>query len=209
MYKVCLLLLIIPFNAYADTCQDWFKKLNIKPGKNCEAQCRVSQSDMSSYMCPQECEFLCQVPKDTDINENLYGLTDDEIKFCKENTVNCAKAYLLSWDAEKICLTIYPKSRVNDESDACRHYIWAILLSRDIDSSTAETVTSAHENTPHEKQDEKAMDLANNRLGLFYYQNLKNKKTTDEQIAQSFKEQLASKKFIILRPKYSKTGGTP
>ncbi len=138
-----------------------------------------------------------------------YGLSRDEVTFCSSNALTCLKAYKLSWRAENLSIQIYPKSTTNDESDACRHYVWAILLSRDLGSADAESILNAHENNPSEAEDQKAMDLANNRLGLSQFRNSNAPLQSDEEILLSFKDQLKTKKLIVLNPKYKNNGGLP
>jgi len=188
-------------------CDGWFKKLKIANSKDCESLCMTADTDMSSYMCPERCESLCKKKPEED--ENFYGLTEDEVKFCKENKIDCLRAYKETWGAEKICLSIYPVGDVNDESDACRHYVWSILLSRTIGEEKAESILNAHENNPREPKDQQAMDLANNRLGLLDYQKSKGKFSSDEEIKKSFIEQIKNNKLIILKPNYSSSGGLP
>jgi len=192
----------------AFACEKWFKALNIEKKKDCESICRTSQVDMSSYMCTNQCDILCKGSLKNEA-KNYYGLTDDEIKFCKENTIKCALAYKQSWIAEKTCLEIYPYSATNDESDACRHYVWAILLCRELNLNDAEIVLNAHENNEIEPKNQKAMDLANNRLALINYQ--KNSKTFQdfEGIKKSFIQEMKNNKFIVIEPKYSSSKGIP
>lgn len=199
----------IASHALGDVCQDWLNGLKIEKAEDCESECRIGEKDMSTYMCSLQCEQLCKnFGKSSAPEENFYGLTDAELKFCKENKVDCLKAYKKTWDAEKICLNIYPASLVNDESDACRHYVWALLLSNSIGEKNAEAVLNAHETNPKEPTDEKAMDLANNRLGLLNYKKLKDN-FNDEDIKKSFLEELENKKFIIIKPQYPQSGGLP
>ncbi len=204
-FKVFGLLFLINVPAFA--CDDWFKKLKITDSKDCESKCVIAGTDMSSYMCPERCESLCK--KKVPGNVSIYGLTEDEIKFCTENKIDCLKAYKESWNAEKICLSIYPVGDTNDESDACRHYVWSILLSRTIGEKKAEDVLNAHENNPREPKNQQAMDLANNRLGLLNYQRSKGKFSSDEEIKKSFIEQIKNNRLVILEPNYKTSGGLP
>lgn len=201
---------------FATECQDWFSSLKIKDKKNCESVCATSQTDMATYSCTIECENLCKKlnnkSKDKEKNElNFYGLTDEEVKFCSSNKMICLKAYKLSWEAESLCEKIYPQSRVNDESDACRHYLWAILMAKEttIGLSNAESILKAHEANPFEALDEKEMDLANNRRGLLDYLENKKLKLNDEEILNLFKKNLQKKQLNILKPKYTNSGGLP
>ena len=182
----------------------------------CESVCRTSLTDMSTYSCPNECDNLCkllnQSKKDDEKDQlNFYGLTDDEVQFCASNKVTCLESYKLSWTAEKLCEQIYSQNRVNDESDACRHYVWAMYMAKDskVGPSNAESILNAHENNPLEPADERAMDLANNRKALLDFAQQKDKNLSDEKILNLFKENLKKKKLVILRPRFSGTGGLP
>lgn len=210
MVQILAIITFISSIAWANACDQWFLKLKITTHENCLDKCVVAMTDMSSFGCPSQCDSLCKkvTTADDETDQlNYYGLTNDEVKFCTENKTTCLKAYKLSWDTEKICLSVYPQSLTNDESDACRHYVWSNLLSRDIGLKDAETILNAHENNPKEPADEKAMDLANNRLGLIDFQ--KNKKITDIEIINSFKQNLKNKSLVILKPRYPTTGGLP
>ena len=91
-------------------------------------------------------------------------------------------------------------------SDACRHFIWSALLYKEFGSKLSVEILNAHEKNLNQASQEKAMDLANNRLGLIEAQNLK--KINDESILKSFQKNLKSKNFIILKelPKNKKSG---
>jgi hypothetical protein len=206
--RIFLILITFLFIPTVYSCEDWFKSLKINVHKTCESKCRTAQTDMATYLCPQQCDILCKnLGKPLKKDPNFYGLTDDEISFCKNNKLICIKAYDLSWDAEKICKELYIYSELNDESDACRHYVWAFLLSKEIDLKTAETLLNAHENNPLEPKDQQQMDLANNKLGQDDFK--KNKNLDNKDIIDLFKKNLKAKKLIILNPKYQKSGGLP
>lgn len=55
----------------------------------------------------------------------------------------------------------------NDKSDAFRHCFWSAMLARDIGYTKALEFTTAHESSPTNPANEKAMDLHNNSIGLF------------------------------------------
>lgn len=188
-----------------EACVLWFKDLKIKKDKDCDLNCRLGKTNMSTYMCAMECEKLCKdsgTSKDKEkYMENLY-LTKDEIVYCEKNTKNCIEAYYLSWVAEQTCIEIYPKSDVNDESDACRHYIWAILLSQKLGSKEAKIILDAHENNPLQPQNQNAMDLSNNKLALKKFETDKDHLETTEQIKQSFLEEMKKKSVIVIKEKY-------
>ncbi len=213
MFKEIVLLFFwltfsLPCMAVSTECVSWFDKLKINKNEKCISHCEVGKIDMGTFACRNECKDLCQT-KSTSAEYALlktYGLTDDEIKICDELPMKCVQAYKLSWDAEKICLTKYSDSRTNDESDACRHFTWAILMAKNIDENFAESLLNAHENNPHEPENERAMDLSNNRLGLLTYQKLKslNKELTNEAIANEFQKKLNANALIILKSRFGK-----
>lgn len=197
-------------NATTSACEDWFKSVKIK--KNCLAECVIAPINMSNYLCHNECEQLCE-----DLNNNSafyilkkYGITEEEINICESNKIFCIKAYSQTWDADKICLKIFFKSETNDESDACRHFVWSILLAKSFGVDFAERILNAHESNPKEPPEERAMDLSNNRLGLIEFQKAgKNKKWTDEELINLFNLNLKEKKFVILKPSKKAKGGPP
>ena len=112
--------------------------------------------------------------------------------------------------AEKLCLKIYPASRTNDESDACRHYIWALLLIKELGLDFTQKILESHESNPKEPEEERKMDVFNNTLAINNFKNLdKNKNISDNEILALFKEQLKKKTLNILKPRYKKNEGFP
>ena len=208
MYKSLVFILTLS-SISTLACDDWFKNLKINSPETCESQCRTSPTDMSSYMCPQECDQLCKNLVSREEETNFYGLTDDEVAFCKKNKTDCLKAYRLSLQAEDSCLSIYKKSDTNDESDACRHYLWAFLMAKEIGVNNAKLVLDGHENNPKINIKEKEMDLINNKIALEDFKNIKNSKKSDDEILILFKNNLKNKKFKVIKPKYSNSGGLP
>ena len=213
MFKEIILLFLglafsLPCMAVSPECVSWFDKLKISKNEKCISHCEVGKIDMGTFACRVECKDLC-LTKSSLAEYSLlktYGLTDDEIKICDESPMKCVQSYKLSWDAEKICLTKYSDSRTNDESDACRHFTWAILMAKNIDENFAESLLNAHENNPHEPENERAMDLSNNRLGLLTYQKLKssNNELINEAIAKEFQRKLDANALIILKSRFGK-----
>jgi hypothetical protein len=186
--------------ANANTCQDWFDKITIK--NDCESDCRTSKIDMSSYLCRNECEKFCKNQDDIIKKYDLliqYGLSKDEILLCNNNKILCVNAYKLSWKTENICLTLYNKSKINDESDACRHFTWALLLAQNLGSELAEKILTAHENNIDSTPEARAMDLSNNRLALLVFQQSKNK-LTELDILDLFQSNLKNNKLVVLTP---------
>lgn len=73
------------------------------------------------------------------------------------------QAFIKSVDEEKKRFGI---NGWNDEADAFRHCFWAAILARDIGHFSALLFTNAHESASDNPQEEKEMDLHNNRVGL-------------------------------------------
>ena len=53
------------------------------------------------------------------------------------------------------------------------------------------------------------MDLINNKIALEDFKNIKNSKKSDDEILILFKNNLKNKKFKVIKPKYSNSGGLP
>lgn len=110
------------------------------------------------------------------------------------------KSYKLGWTAEKLCSQLFKESSTNDESDACRHFIWSALLYKEYGLDFSTTVLNAHEQDLRQPTQEKAMDLANNRLGQLSAQSLiKKNRFNDQEVLKSFKENWKKENLIILR----------
>ncbi len=78
--------------------------------------------------------------------------------------------------------------------------IWAALLYKKYGLDFSTQVLSAHEQNPRQTKAEKAMDLANNRLGQLSAERLTRKnKFNDKNLLDSFKTNLKLKRFIILK----------
>lgn len=205
--SLLILLLALSFQVRASVCDDWFVKSKISKGEQCVSSCLTARTDLSTFLCPQSCDKLCGASSEIDHLLQSYGLTRDEIVFCRSHASVCLAAYALTWEAETVCAGIYGKSSKNDESDACRHFYWSVLLSRKFGLKQAKTILNAHENTPDEPDDERQMDLKNNSVGMMFFKT--NPKSTDAELLQFFKDGLKSNKFSILAPKHGKNGGLP
>jgi hypothetical protein len=206
MLRIALTIVLfgLPQLAFADKCQDWFQKTKIQPGENCLMKCSAAPVGMGTFYCNGRCEEFCKIP----IKEKLLfklselypGLTADERKLASKDPIRTLKAYQLSWAAEQLCAMEYFSSRTNDESDACRHFVWAAFLSNSVGTEFAEQVLNAHEQDPKQPEAEKAMDLANNRLGLLAAERLKRDNLlNDDSILSSFKEHLKKGDLIVIR----------
>ena len=188
----------------AGVCEDWFEKTKLKPGKDCLIKCASANVDMDTFVCSSICDELCKSSKKEkflfQLSDLYPGLTNEEKAFCTKEPVKMMEAYRLSWNAEKICGKLFPSSQTNDESDACRHYVWAALFYKEFGLEFSSKVLNAHEQDPKQPESEKAMDLANNRLGLLTAEQLvRDGKFNEENILSTFKENLKNGRLIILR----------
>lgn len=194
-----------------DACASWFKKSKLKPGKDCLLDCVSLPVDMGTFTCHEECTFLCQSSGTEDflfkVSDLYPGLTAEERALAAKEPVKSATAYRLALTAEKLCNRVYPSSRTNDESDACRHFVWASLLYREFGTEFSNQVLNAHEQDPKQPTAEKSMDLANNRQGLLSAEELQRaKKLNDEAILDSFQTNLSKGRLIVLK-KRATSGG--
>lgn len=125
MLNAVILFFILFLNfSFTEACEKWFSDLKIKDSKSCLSKCTTAQTDMSSYMCTNQCDQLCaSLEKGLEETPNFYDLTNEEVAFCKKDPVGCVKVYRYSHSAEQDCQKIYSVSDHNDESDACRHYM--------------------------------------------------------------------------------------
>ena len=186
------------------TCQNWFNDEEIKQTKNCIVECSIAKTDMATFHCPDLCPKLCQQSNKQRLLFNLSylypGLTEEERDLSAKYPKKMLKAYKLTRKAEKLCLTLYKTSDTNDASDACRHFVWSALLYKEFGLNLSEKVLNAHEKNPNQPIQEKAMDLANNRLGLIEAQKLMNEKNlNDKSILKSFQKNLKSNNLVIIK----------
>ena len=192
-------------------CEDWFKKLKIARGKDCLLSCTSSVTDFRSLGCEEECTRLCNSSVTAEFLFNLSdlypGLTKEERALAASEPKKTLRAYQLSWEAEGLCQKVYRDSRTNDESDACRHFVWAILLQKEFGLEFGSRVLNAHEEDPKQPIQEKSMDLANNRLGQIVGAQLqKENKIEPDDILDAFKDNLAKGRFIVLKKRAVKVG---
>lgn len=189
-------------------CKRWFDKSKVKAGKDCSLDCSMLSTDMSTFDCSRFCDDLCESrpTEDQDFGfklSSIYpGLTDAERKYADKHPKAALKGYWLSWRAESICKDLYFKSDTNDESDACRHFMWAALMSSELGATTASEILDAHEQNDSQPEQERAMDLANNRRALIVGADLiKSKKTSEQDFLSQFKEDLKAGRLIVLKGK--------
>ena len=190
----------------ADDCQKWFVRNKLTKGKDCALKCSSTMTGMNTFACTSRCEDLCKpdsVSKTkilTDLAKLYPGLTKDEKELIESHPADALNAYKLSYQAESICSNLYFRSDTNDESDACRHFAWAALMTRELGEKSAQLFLNAHEQQPRQPESEKAMDLANNRAGVLAAN--ANPNIQDDIILTKFRENLKKGNLIVLKPKY-------
>jgi hypothetical protein len=92
----------------------------------------------------------------------------------------------------------------NGPGDAFRHCYWSAMLARDIGADNAKTFTDAHEDWSDNPPDEKAMDLANNKVGIEIGKN--NPSDSDQMLADRCQQALTDGKLTtapVAGAKYS------
>ena len=168
-------------------------------------KCTVADTDMGTFHCPAKCDLLCKKQPKKQLNASfpkIYPtLTQAEKDLVAKYPKEMLKAYQMRWSSEFLCLDIFKESGLNDESDACRHFVWATLLYKDLGLNLSQKVLSAHEDNKNQPEEQKSMDLANNRLGLTVAINLKKKnKLNKKEIVKSFQKNLKQGNFVVLTP---------
>ncbi len=202
--SIKLIFLLLSFSAFSeDICQNWFQSGKIKQtSKNCLIECASLSTDMSTFHCPNECDYFCQSPlKEKLLFKYVYypALTKSEKALIAKYPQKAYLVYQQKIIAEGRTDLYFPKGFVNDESDAFRHFLWASLLTKELGADMAQKFLDAHENNSYQSEEEKAMDLANNRAGLLEAKRLQESKGLSlTEIEKSALKYLREQKLIIL-----------
>ena len=187
-------------------CHAWFESAGVEKDENCFLECSLIEADMGTFHCPAQCELLCT--KQSRSNRFIFnfsglypGLTVTERLLIADQPEKMLKAYRLTWEARHICLNIFIRSKTNDESDACRHFVWSALLYKNLGLKLSRKILNAHENNASQSPEEKSMDLKNNELGLEAAKVLlKKNKLNPKEISTAFQKNLKQGKLIVLKP---------
>ena len=187
----------------AEECRTWFKNAGLKFDEDCLLECSIIKTDMKTFHCPLMCDKLCKSPiKEHFILKTsaLYpALTKEERVLSAQYPKKMLKAYNLSWKARNMCRSVFKANKPDDISDACRHFIWSSLLYKQFGMDFSQKVLNAHEQNLNQSQESKAMDLANNRIGIMTAQKLiQTGKYKESKLVQVFKEKLKAGDFVIL-----------
>ena len=200
--------------ASIDECQTWFERQALKKGEACQIECSIAETDMGTFHCSEQCAELCK----KNLKERLYlifssvypTLTQAERELVAKHPKKMLTAYRMRWKAENLCLDIFKESGLNDESDACRHFVWAALLYKSLGLDLSQKILNAHEHNQEQPIEQKSMDLANNRLGLTTATYLKEKnKLNKKEILKSFQKNLKQENLVILEPGAKKASSKP
>ena len=197
--------LLLPFRVWGGSCEEWFKKAKLKPGKDCLAKCVSTPVGMGTFSCVGTCEELCQSSTVTQTIHNLAmypGLTKKERALIAENPKDALKVFKAKTQAERTTSRIFKRNLENDESDAFRHFMWAGLLRWEIGLEKTRLFTEAHEISDNNPPADKAMDLANNRAGILAAEELeKNGQKTQKILGERALEELRHDRLIVLEKK--------
>ena len=93
-------------------------------------------------------------------------LNFEEKSLVKQRPIEAAIAFYNAVLAERNGDKFFPRSAENGKSDAFRHFVWAGLMTRDLDQPTTQKFLGAHELNPRQPLDEKTMDTFNNERGI-------------------------------------------
>ena len=192
-------------------CGSWFKNSRLKAGPGCLVACSTLSTDMSTFDCHDQCSTYCKSSAVTDfifkVSDLYPGLTSSERALAAQNPIDALKGYKDALTAENICADKFGGSRTNDESDACRHFVWAGLMYRDIGNNLASKFLNAHEDYVGNPEDEKNMDLENNSTGLGEAKNLSDSGAfTNDDLVKKFDADLSNGKLKVLKPRIKSKG---
>jgi hypothetical protein len=112
-------------------------------------ECAVIPADMGTFDCPTACSDFCRESVGTDfifkVSDLCRGLTNSERALVAQFPKEALQAFLDKDKAESICAKQFGDNRTNDESDACRHFVWASLMRKSLGSDLAQKFLNAHE----------------------------------------------------------------
>lgn len=187
-------------------CLTWFSGANVSPGFLCFYDCMLIQTTKQTETCPLFCAELCEQSYAGAAFFTLSGiypgLTDSERALVADAPREMMRAFAYWWKAESTCQTLYFKSSRNDESDACRHYLWAALVRCNLGLDFSMRILDAHENNPDEPLSEKSMDLANNRASILACEKMSETGLINEnKLIKSFQKDLNANRLIVLSPR--------
>lgn len=192
--------------AYAERCESWFKQAKILPGKECMLKCALIPADIDTFDCNTGCPTFCG---ESGFKDSLFQLSDlyphltgSERALIAEYPAAAMKVFSAKDKAENLCRNQFGSNRSRDESDACRHFVWAIEMRRGLDAELATKFLDAHEDQTDQLKDERDMDINNNRRGLESAKKLmKSGSFTERDILKELQTELKSKSLAVIERK--------
>jgi hypothetical protein len=186
-------------------CVAWFNSAKIKTGtKDCELSCATLMVDMATFMCPDQCDELCNTKAGGPLlSKFIYypGLTSIEKDLVAKSPKDAFTVYKQKNIAEKSTARNFPDQGLSDESDAFRHFLWAALLTKELGESRAKEFLDAHEADPDQPAIERQMDMYNNNQGQIATKSLmKANRWRQKNIEAKGLEELRSKRLQVLKP---------
>lgn len=186
-------------------CVAWFNRAKIKAGtKDCELSCATLMVDMGTFMCPDQCDELCNTKREESLLAKfiLYpGLTPAEKNLVAKSPKDALTVYRQKNIAETSASRNFPDQNLNDETDAFRHFLWAALLTKELGKAKAKEFLDAHEADPDQPDIEHQMDVHNNNRGQTAAESLiKEKRWSEKNIEAKGLEELRSKRLQVLKP---------
>lgn len=194
-------------------CAQWFSLRKLKSTKDlrCLQSCEKIGSDLLSLGCFFECPDLCNFHPEDDHKRLVlqqikditiyYDLTPQERDLIMKDPIAALTVYIAKRKAEAVALNMFGRSVQLDESDAVRHFTWAMLICAELGPETATLFLNAHERTNEPTRD-KAMDAANNAKGLVACKQLraKHSKFDVDEILVAARNAYRAHELVILRP---------
>lgn len=162
---------------------------------------------MGTFDCRNACPEFCKESMATDFLfklSDLYpGLNEAERALISTYPKEAVEVFKEKNSAETTCAEQFGDNRTNDESDACRHFVWASLLYKKIGSELSQKFLNAHEQQNGQPENEKAMDLANNRAGLLAAEKLvKANHFSPKNIIREFESAYRQGDIIVINRKF-------
>ncbi len=161
IFIVFFIVLYFSFRGFEEevTCDSWFKESHLKAGPGCLVACSPLSTEMSTFDCHENCSTYCKSFALTDfifkVSDLYSGLTNSERALATQNPIDALKGYKDALTAENICSAKFGGSRTNDESDACRQFVWSGLMFSDIGSDLVSKILNAHEDYVGTPENEK------------------------------------------------------
>ena len=210
--RVFLLSSLLLFSkiSHSQECLGWFLSSGLA-GKtsDCELKCIVTPVDMGSFLCPNSCEELCSKSAADHLLKYAPRLTEVDKTVVSKMPYEALKVFVEKERADNLTEKVFKSPSKNDESDAFRHFVWSVLVAKEIGEDKAKIFLNAHEEDSTQTSAEKQMDLANNSTGLEFFSKSKkaNVRLDLNEIEKEALNQLRDKKLKVLESKYKQIPG--